>query len=361
MKTEFIINAHDTTSILSHFNLNPEEALFFDIETTGFTPRTSTLYMIGSAYYDTAKESYIGIQWFDEDGKQLKTILADFLSFAKDFKAIIHFNGDTFDLPYVKELTKNLELDYTLDSLESIDIYKLIKNYKSALHLENVKQKTVEKFLNISRDDTMSGGELISVYKDYLKMPTDDKKHLLILHNKEDVIGMPAILPILAYPILCKETLIRVTDISSTKEKVSITFATDITLPKRITLANEGITLNIYENEGILNIPVTIDTLKYFYPNYKDYYYLPIEDVAMHKSVATYVDKAYRENAKASNCYTKKEGAYLPQYERIYSEEFKYNYKDKTTYVEVSKFIESDVATQSSYAAHLIRHLFTVA
>ena len=42
------------------------------------------------------------------------------------------------------------------------------------------------------------------------------------------------------------------------------------------------------------------DTLKYFYDNYKDYFYLPKEDTAIHKSVATYVDKDFRQKAKTA-------------------------------------------------------------
>ena len=34
--------------------------------------------------------------------------------------------------------------------------------------------------------------------------------------------------------------------------------------------------------------------LKHFYPNYREYYYLPHEDRAIHKSVALYVDRNFR-------------------------------------------------------------------
>lgn len=41
------------------------------------------------------------------------------------------------------------------------------------------------------------------------------------------------------------------------------------------------------ENDtATLKVPLIEEELKYFYANYKDYYYLPEEDVALHKSVA---------------------------------------------------------------------------
>ena len=51
--------------------------------------------------------------------------------------------------------------------------------------------------------------------------------------------------------------------------------------------------------------------------------------MAIHKSVASFVDKGYRENAKASTCYSRKEGEFLPQYHTIMNPEFKKEYKDK--------------------------------
>lgn len=53
-------------------------------------------------------------------------------------------------------------------------------------------------------------------------------------------------------------------------------------------------------------------TLKYFFQDYKNYYYLPAEDQAIHKSVAAYMDKKNRWPAKASTCYIKKSGNFLP-------------------------------------------------
>ena len=43
-----------------------------------------------------------------------------------------------------------------------------------------------------------------------------------------------------------------------------------------------------------LSIRVYKGTLKYYYPNYKDYYYLIYEDTAIHKSVGEFVDKDAR-------------------------------------------------------------------
>ena len=60
-----------------------------------------------------------------------------------------------------------------------------------------------------------------------------------------------------------------------------------------------------------MKMPLLEGTLKYYYPDYKNYYYLPLEDEAVHKSVGVYVDPACREKAKASNCCKRVSGYFL--------------------------------------------------
>ena len=79
-----------------------------------------------------------------------------------------------------------------------------------------------------------------------------------------------------------------------------------------------------------LSIRVYKGTLKYYYPNYKDYYYLIYEDTAIHKSVGEFVDKDARIKATKETCYTKKDGTFLPQPADIWVPEFKTSCKDKT-------------------------------
>ena len=76
--------------------------------------------------------------------------------------------------------------------------------------------------------------------------------------------------------------------------------------------------------------------MKFFFDHPEDYYYLPAEDMAIHKSVATYVDKDFRKKATADNCYTKKDAIFVPQYETLITPFFKESNKDKLTYFELT-------------------------
>ncbi len=53
--------------------------------------------------------------------------------------------------------------------------------------------------MGVCREDKYNGGQLIEVYKDYLATRDEFLYNLLILHNEDDLKGMPSILPVLYY------------------------------------------------------------------------------------------------------------------------------------------------------------------
>nr|MBQ8252821.1 ribonuclease H-like domain-containing protein [Lachnospiraceae bacterium] len=337
-----------------------EDILFVDIETTGFTARTSNLYMIGCIFFEHGQIHLI--QWFAEKPEEEKKILSAFLQKCRSHSILIHYNGNNFDIPYMKQKCLQYHLDEPFSDMDGVDIYKRIMPYKKMLHLENVKQKTVESYLEISREDQYNGGQLIEIYKDYVCLPSREKAELLLLHNADDMRGMLQLLPILSYADMFVQPF-RVTKVQANKytdetgqkrTEVMMKLKFPFAFPKPVTLTGRNCRFDGFENEGNLKVPIIYDTLKYFYSNYKDYYYLPAEDVAMHKSVATYVGKEFREQAKAATCYTKKEGAFLPQWDLIFTPVFKKEYGDKLCYFELTEEIKRSPAEFYKYALHII-------
>lgn len=338
----------------------PEDILFVDIETTGFTARTSTLYMIGCIFFE--HDQIHLIQWFAEKPEEEKKILIAFIQKCRSHRILIHYNGNNFDIPYMKQKCLQHKLEEPFSDMDGIDIYKRIMPYKNMLHLENVKQKTVEAYLGISREDTYNGGELINVYKDYTIAPSATLSNLLLLHNADDMRGMLQLLPVLSYADMFMQPF-KVTKVQANKytdslgmeqTEVMMKIKFPFSFPRPITLTGNNCRFDGHENEGYLKVPIVYDTLKYFYSNYKDYYYLPREDVALHKSVAAYVDKQFREQATAATCYTKKEGAFLPQWDLIFTPLFKKDYRDKICYFELTEEIKRSPAEFGKYALHIL-------
>ncbi|MEG0963047.1 MAG: hypothetical protein RSF88_09335, partial [Lachnospiraceae bacterium] len=128
-------------------------------------------------------------------------------------------------------------------------------------------------------------------------------------------------------------------------------------IPKRFSYGFEDIYVTGFQDKVKLKVGIYQGELKYFYSNYKDYYYLTQEDMAVHKSVAFYVDKDYRTKAKAATCYSKKTGCFLPQYNELFTPYFKLEYHDKILYFEMTEEFTNSTEALQSYAAHLLQVL----
>ncbi|MCH5274316.1 MAG: ribonuclease H-like domain-containing protein [Lachnospiraceae bacterium] len=338
----------------------PEQVLFLDIETTGFTAKSSVLYMIGCAYFENG-DMYI-CQWMAENYEQEKDVLYAFFNFASRFRYLIHFNGNNFDLPYLLQKCEQYGLPYNFNAFKGIDLYKRISPYKHFLRLPNCKQKTIEQYLGIGREEIFSGGELIGIYHDYVQQPDELAFTALLLHNYEDVLGMLNILPILAYYDLFngdfrakKVQANYYTDhIGNRRQELIMTLILPTPLPVPLSVTSADCYFKGEGNLAHIKVPIYEEELKYFYANYKDYYYLPMEDVALHKSVATFVDKEHRLQATAATCYTRKHSLYLPQWEPLMKPFFKRDYKSKELFFELTDELKRDRAAFAVYAKHII-------
>lgn len=334
--------------------------LFVDIETTGFSAKTASLYEIGCIYFEEAEGRLI--QFFAQNPEEEAMIMEAFFDLCKSRSVLIHYNGNTFDIPFMKAKAARYGMEHPFDSMSGIDIYKRISPYKKLLGLENCKLKTVEKFLGIQREDLYDGGQLIEVYKNYCEDPTEEAEELLILHNKDDMKGMLKLLPILSYSDIFMQPF-RVVKVQANhyadengngRDEVLMKIRFTSPFPKSFAMNKADCYFSAEGSEGFLKVPLYHEEMKYFYANYKDYYYLPLEDVALHKSVATFVDKEHRTQAKAATCYTRKESLYLPQWDILFTPIFKRNYEDSLCFFELTEDMKKQPEIFRQYALHLL-------
>ena len=149
--------------------------VFFDIETTGLSWRTSHLYLIGALFFDPAADTFTLRQWFLDRPTEEKEMLVSFFTFLSDVKQLVHFNGTTFDLPYLTHKALFYQMEDPLSSIASLDLYQALRPFQSILGLSSMKQKNVEQYLSFPRKDQLNGKQLILVYHDYLQT-LDEKK-----------------------------------------------------------------------------------------------------------------------------------------------------------------------------------------
>ena len=274
--------------VLNEENLKPlflledyydkNEIIMFDIETTGLSSRNSFIYLIGLNFYKDG--NYHIIQLFNDDGRSEKELIDTFLKMISGYKYLMEFNGDMFDIPFVKgrmDYIRNktgYEFSNELDCIESIDLYKMIRPLKAILGLPNAKQKTIEKYLGIFREDKYNGGQLIDVYFDYLTEKDDTSKSLVLRHNRDDMEGMYFLTSILSYEAIKHGRFIYQKICMEEKNKslyLNIYLKLASALPRTLDTSREGILLSGDKDILTLRIPVNAGTLKCYYPNSKDF------------------------------------------------------------------------------------------
>ena len=336
-----------------------EDIMFFDIETTGLSSWKSGLYLIGLLTYD---DGWKLIQYFCEDVTDETAALENFFTLLSSKKVLISFNGDGFDIPFLTHMAEQYGLPYTFDGVESYDILKKLRPLKKLLGLENLKLKTCEKFLGIYREDRFSGGDLIDVYFQWQEDRSQDLLDCLLLHNFEDIENMPNVLPILNYVYALKgdfslQSQELVKHPTENRQVLSLNCKTSIAVPVPLDITLDNWFINMTGSALNLCADLYEGELKFFYPNYNDYYYLPMEDRAIHKSLAEFVDRSHRKKATAKTCYQKVSGIFLPEPEPVFSPTLRKEYKDKLLYAQFSPDLFQDNVSARNYLRSIIDRL----
>ncbi len=304
--------------------------VFLDIETTGFHRTKSIIYLIGCGVI--CEKTMEITQWFNNDGKSEGEMLLAFLTYCHDLCQgifsdlnLITFNGERFDLPFLaKHFALHEISDKELKGANSTDLYRNLLPFQKAFGLEKGKQKNWERFMGIDRKDRYDGGQLIRLYKQYLTGPEESLLHILLLHNYEDILGMGEISALFAYQKLFQSewtvkdvlplTSIDVPSLASKEEQegVRLLCLLPFPLPVPFFIFQEDYAIEGKEDQLIITICCKETVMKHYYKDYHNYYYLPQEDYAVHKSIGCYVDRQNRQNATAATCYSRLEGIFFP-------------------------------------------------
>ncbi|MCD7817675.1 MAG: ribonuclease H-like domain-containing protein [Lachnospiraceae bacterium] len=330
--------------------LNEKDCLFFDIETTGFSADTSFIFLIGCICYDGNK--WVFHQFIIRLVQEERQLISSFYELALQYHCLIHFNGTAFDLPFLRKRSVTNLLKYPFDSFSSVDLYQRYRPMKDKLGLSHMNQRSLENYTGWMRKDQLSGKEITSLFWEYTTSMGPELEKLLLLHNQDDLRGMLHVLKLEACHTLSKGRILpgSTTIISEDYCCLQIQFTTILPLfhplyfsdekssndelLQNVCTNNNCITVYINGRSGQLKIPFFCGTLKYFFPDYKNYYYLPIEKQAIHKSIAAYVEKEYRVAARPENCFAEKSGHFLPQPEAFFSPSFRESYESKMQFFE---------------------------
>lgn len=386
----------------------PEDVLFFDIETTGLSARSAGLYLIGVLTY--TDKNWTLLQYFCEDVADEPAVLQAFFDLLRTKKILISYNGDGFDIPFLRHMIEQYGLRaprpqhgtalhdradcpatdgsaiddapplYSFDTVESFDLFKKFRPLKHLLGLPDLKLKSCERFLGIDREDRFTGGELIEVYFEWQKTKAPALLDTLLLHNAEDIANLPNLLPLLRYRSLphsdfqlraheCLQdgvtplvhlsfTLLSPMSPSAHAPAENATReATDdrrlywpaLTLPKPMDLRGDFWALHAEGSAVELYVQLFEGERKLFFTDFEHYYYLPAEDQVIHQSLAEFVDRSARKKACARNCYQRVSGCFLPECSEVYTPALRAEYRDKLRYAQYSDTLFDDEAKAVTY------------
>lgn len=315
-----VVNKLLNTSLDISTYINISNSIFFDIETTGLNSNKDYIYLIGCIYY---QNGWTLNQFFSTNGiDEEKQIIIKFFELLKTRDILISFNGDNFDINFIKNRAKLLNLDICFN-ITSIDLYRTIKKYKTIFNLENYRLKTIEQFLGIYRKDIFTGEQLIKYYQQYIKNKSLDLEKNILLHNEEDLYGLLKTTEIFKYinyinDIKNIDYQIKAYNLDLIKNKLSfyiipqIKFDFDININYKSWLCK----FNKASNTISFEIDLYFGLYYHFFKDYKQYYYIPKFDEAIHKSIAANMNKKDLIRANKNNCYTKKKGYFIQYFDK---------------------------------------------
>lgn len=315
--SSFTQNRKALENSLNSLPAEPEQFCFFDIETTGLSPKISSVYLIGAAFLQNDKFQIV--QWFADDYVSEKELLLSFSEFCSPFQTFVHYNGASFDIPYLEKKYNAHELASPFHNKKSIDLFRNLPKNKSFFPVPNRKLATMEKLLSFERIDTFTGKDCIRLYTEFMHKKffrdpqANERKNQLLRHNYDDIQGTVLCAQLYSYRYGTIDPL----SVERVLPKDCCPFATIKGCLSRgyfpVPLKIEAQKFSCrYEGKCFeVQVPLFSGTLRHYFSDYRNYYYLPEEDTAIHKSVGTYVDRDYRRQATADTCYVKKSGTFL--------------------------------------------------
>ncbi|MBA7603858.1 hypothetical protein ES703_10976 [subsurface metagenome] len=168
------------------------KTIFLDTETTGLAGGAGTyIFLVGVGYFE-GDQFYVR-QYFMRDYNEERALLSALNDLLANFKAVVTYNGKTFDLPLMESryimsgMKMSLKDPYHFDLL-----YPARRLWKR--RLESCSLSTVEReILKVSRDDDVPGHLIPEIYFRYLRTKDARAIKQVFEHNLQDILSLVAL------------------------------------------------------------------------------------------------------------------------------------------------------------------------
>lgn len=169
----------------------------FDIETTGLSANFGSIILSGLIRVDCGRAVFH--QLFAEVPEEEPRLIEETISLLDTCDYLVTYNGRFFDLPF---LTKRAALyELRVPDLYNLDLFPIMKYYSELPHfLRSMSQKSLEAYAGIAqeREDTISGGESIALYRNFCRSASPELEERILLHNADDIRQLYRLMKLLA-------------------------------------------------------------------------------------------------------------------------------------------------------------------
>ena len=175
--------------------VQPEDLLFFDLETTGLSRDTGNLpFLTGLGFYES--DDFVVEQLFLADPAREPEALDRLAVHLDRPRLLVSFNGRSFDLPILhnRAVIHRRADRLKLDSHAHLDLLPPCRRLFKP-RLTNCRLKTLEcELLGFERTDDVEGAEVSVVYQEFLRTGKWGRMPMVLSHNLLDIALMAPLL-----------------------------------------------------------------------------------------------------------------------------------------------------------------------
>ena len=367
MKT--VITKNEISEEYRYFlSANDEAAkklLFFDIETTGFSPKTNMVYLIGLSFIDE-DDTLSTIQYLAggiDDEKELLLAFLEKLSDSSDM-ILTGYNTRSFDIPFLNARLQKYDLPSI--PLSNRDLFYDVKRLTNIFPMKGRKLRDIEAFFGIRRGEDIPGGELIPVFFEYALHHGQENERLLLSHNLFDIKNLFPLLSLdelnkLFSPELSVERIVFSDDMT-----VSFSGNSGIFLYSSFSIKTDGFFMS-FDRERIKGtIKYEHCVMKHYLPDNKAYVYLTDEKKIIPKALSLPLDKDRFRKPTKEECFVEEEGDFFPvpggfedEAASLFGLLYKSTYKEKLYSIKKDRHAVTEEFL-TSYAGLLIKSYLSV-
>ncbi len=292
-----------------------DHPVLISIETTGLYARSAFVFMFTAVYYESG--TWHKVIMLAGNRRDERPLLSSLHAIVRSADILYSFGHFSFSSRFLSERYENMNgpgAEFFPRDLEIADIQHQLKSIRYLLPPGHLARHDIEKYVGFCRRSDIKGKKIADTFAAYEKTMDEGLRQMLILHQTEDIDSLFRVHVMEAY---CRFAAghFRVIRHGISPEDpglLIIEAVSDDRFPSELKTKDTHREIILNGISVTITVPVFYGKLKYFLPGQaKDYYYLPDEDRAIHRSVAVFVDKAHRRKATKDTCYTTCEGTFL--------------------------------------------------